>query len=154
MNQAIFYLLPANNAIPAADHLYQFACQLAHQHYQQNQLIYIHCQSKQQAYDIDEMLWQLEPDSFVPHNLKGEGPEYGSPVEIGFDSVGPNKNRQLLINLADQSPQFAVNFSHIIDFVASDDGMKAMARDRYKQYRTMGIKLTTQNLATSPHNLD
>jgi DNA polymerase-3 subunit chi len=65
-------------------------------------------------------------------------------VEIGFDKLGPNKNRHLLINLADQAPQFAVNFGQIIDFVANDAAMKATARDRYRQYRQLGIPLTTQ----------
>ena len=34
------------------------------------QWVYIHCQDKQQAHAIDELLWQFEPSAFVPHNLK------------------------------------------------------------------------------------
>ena len=150
MSQATFYLLHCDATKTAENQIIDAACQLTYDYYKNNQLIYIHCQNKQQAFAVDEMLWQFEPDSFVPHNLKGEGPAFGAPVEIGFDQSGPNKNRQVLINLADQCPSFAVNFGHIIDFVASDDAMKAIARERYKQYRTMGIKLATQNLATSP----
>ena len=40
------------------------------------------------------------------------------------------------------------------DFVvANDDQHKAIARERYRQYRGLGIELTTQNLATHPLNL-
>lgn len=153
MSQAIFYLLKTPHKVSAIEQIATIACQLTLKHYQQKQRIYIHCQEQQQAFDIDETLWQFEPDSFVPHNLIGEGPEYGSPVEIGYGKQAPSsasmKNRHLLINLADQSPHFAVNFANIIDFVASDETLKVIARERYKQYRAMGIELTTQELAPS-----
>ena len=173
MAQALFYLLPpapatpaepasqtavslikgATHTAPALAEMYMLACRLAQQAYSQQKWVYIHCNSQAIAFEIDELLWQFEPSAFVPHNLKGEGPMTGSPVEIGFDKLGPNKSRQLLINLADQVPQFAVNFGHIIDFVASDDNHKAIARERYRQYRGLGVTLQTQDLATHPLNL-
>ncbi|MFB2651661.1 DNA polymerase III subunit chi [Shewanella seohaensis] len=153
MTQALFYLLPPEGANTALNDMYQLACRLAQQGFINQQQVYIHCQDKNIAFEIDELLWQFEPSAFVPHNLKGEGPTTGSPVEIGFDRLGPNKSRQLLINLADQVPPFAVNFGQIFDFVANDDQHKAIARERYRQYRGLGIELTTQNLATHPLNL-
>jgi DNA polymerase-3 subunit chi len=148
MTQALFYLMPdTNSQTPALAQLYLAACRLAEQAYRQQQTVYIHCQDKQQAYAIDELLWQFEPRAFVPHNLKGEGLATGAPVEIGFDKLGPNKSRQVLINLADQIPPFAVNLPHIIDFVANDDELKRIARNRYRQYQSAGISLSTQALA-------
>ncbi|QSX36432.1 DNA polymerase III subunit chi [Shewanella sedimentimangrovi] len=154
MTQALFYLLPdngpADEAMAARDRL---ACQLAEQHYRQGQWVYIHCRDEAQSFAIDELLWQFEPDAFVPHNLKGEGPQGGAPVEIGADRLGPGKHRGILINLAEKIPAFAVNFGHIIDFVAGDEATKALARARYKAYRDLGIALSTQDLATQPLNL-
>ncbi|ABI70770.1 DNA polymerase III subunit chi [Shewanella frigidimarina] len=148
MTQALFYLMPDNhNQMSALDALYLAACRLAEQQYRQQKTVYIHCKDKQQAYAIDELLWQFEPNAFVPHNLKGEGPVTGAPVEIGFDTLGPNKSRQVLINLADQMPSFAVNLPHIIDFVANDDELKRIARNRYRQYQNVGITPSTQALA-------
>ncbi|WP_297895133.1 DNA polymerase III subunit chi [Shewanella sp.] len=164
MTQALFYLMPpmepgsATNhtdcklTISATSEMYKLACHVAQQAFIKQQSVYIHCQNKEVAFEIDELLWQFEPSAFVPHNLKGEGPVTGSPVEIGFDRLGANKSRQLLINLADQVPPFAVNFGQIIDFVANDQQHKAVARERYRQYRDLGVELTTQNLATHPFN--
>lgn len=164
MTQALFYLMPpmepgsATNhtdsklTISATSEMYQLACHVAQQAFIKQQSVYIHCQNKEVAFEIDELLWQFEPSAFVPHNLKGEGPVTGSPIEIGFDRLGANKSRQLLINLADQVPPFAVNFGQIIDFVANDQQHKAVARERYRQYRDLGVELTTQNLATHPFN--
>lgn len=153
MTQTLFYLMPATAENTAQSDLYLLACRLSQRAFINQQQVYIHCQDKNIAFKIDELLWQFEPSAFVPHNLKGEGPTTGSPVEIGFDRLGPNKSRQLLINLADQVPPFAVNFGQIFDFVANDDQHKAIARERYRQYRGLGIELTTQNLATHPLNL-
>ncbi|MCL1058831.1 DNA polymerase III subunit chi [Shewanella gelidimarina] len=155
MSQTLFYLMPNGShtqphaQFSALEQVHIFACELAQQAFVNQQWVYIHCTDKDQAYAIDELLWQFEPQSFVPHNLKGEGPAGGAPVEIGFDRLGANKNRHVLINLADQVPQFAVNFGQIIDFVANDDSHKAIARDRYRQYRTLGIALTTQDLSNT-----
>lgn len=99
MTQALFYLLPPMGVNTALNDMYQLACRLAQQGFINQQQVYIHCQDKNIAFEIDELLWQFEPSAFVPHNLKGEGPTTGSPVEIGFDRLGPNKSRQLLINL-------------------------------------------------------
>lgn len=152
MPEALFYLMTASKTLSATDQVLRFACQLAEQAYVNQQLVYLHCQDREQAYAVDELLWQFKPESFVPHNLKGEGPTGGAPVEIGFDKLGPNKNRHLLLNLADQVPPFTVNFGQIIDFVANDTERKPVARERYRQYRQLGVTLKTQDLATQPIN--
>lgn len=150
MTQALFYLLPST--VNHEEQPQLLACQLAQLLYRSGQWIYIHCDDQSQAYQVDELLWQFEPSAFVPHNLKGEGPAKGAPVEIGFDRVGPNVRRPILINLANDIPPFAGNFSQIIDFVAGDDARKAIARNRYRQYRDQGFALNTQDLATQPIN--
>lgn len=61
--------------------MYQLACRLAQQGFINQQQVYIHCQDKNIAFEIDELLWQFEPSAFVPHNLKGEGPTTGSPLK-------------------------------------------------------------------------
>ncbi|MFQ6372773.1 DNA polymerase III subunit chi [Shewanella sp. YIC-542] len=152
MSQALFYLLPANPDAHAGEDVSLLACRIARQHFQQGQWLYIHCEDQPQAYAVDELLWQFEPSAFVPHNLKGEGPKNGAPVEIGFDRLGPNARRPLLINLAQEVPAFAANFSQIFDFVAGNETLKRQARQRYRQYRAQGIALSTQDLATHPIN--
>lgn len=142
MTQVTFYLLsqadPPEQTLPKH---WQIACRLAQQGYQQNQRIYILVDDESQADLIDEYLWQLEPESFVPHNLTGEGPPRGAPVEIGW--TAPRNARQVLINLATTAPGFANRFKEVIDFVPIDEQRKAQARERYKQYRQQGLQLQT-----------
>jgi len=146
MKKVTFYIMPDSDAQVAATlpvH-HQQACKLAADAYQQNHRVFIYTKDEAQANAIDEHLWQRDANSFVPHNLQGEGPRHGAPVEIGFQP--PRQRYQMLINLHDNAPDFAVNFSHIIDFVPNPEAQKQQARERYKQYRQRGLPLQTVNI--------
>ncbi|GAA4871739.1 DNA polymerase III subunit chi [Ferrimonas pelagia] len=148
MSNALFYIASSD----AAHHPERIACQAAARAYRTGQGVFLLCQDQAQAHRIDELLWQFEPDSFVPHNLVGEGPRGGAPVVIGWadrDHAAVEK-RPLLINLSADVPQFAVQFTHIIDFVPADDEAKAQARRRFAAYRQLGVSPATQDLARQP----
>ena len=80
----------------------------------------------------------------MPHNLLGEGPKFGTPVEISWQA--PLHPRPILINLSQKTPDFAINFQHIIDFVPFLEPQKIAARIRYSTYKKMGLTLSTQNV--------
>lgn len=140
--QVFFNLLDGKTANHSEqDHL-TLACQKAALFYRQNQRVFIFCDDQQDAHKIDELLWAFDSDSFVPHNLPGEGFQNGSAVEISWQA--PNNNRQILINLSSQVPSFASQFSHIIDFVPVDETLKNLARLRYRAYQQLGFNVSTQ----------
>ena len=94
MSQVTFYILnendcdndgnDSNGQVPA--HFMQ-ACSLAAFYYQQNRKVFIYTDNQQDAFLVDETLWQFDGDSFVPHNLLGEGPKFGTPVETEIQDV-------------------------------------------------------------------
>lgn len=143
--QVHFYLLPDDTASDVNAHLLQ-ACVQASYCFRNQQKVYVFTNDQPSAHQIDELLWSFEPDSFVPHNLVGEGPSYGAPVEIGF--TAPKNRRPFLINLASRIPSFAKQYSHIIDFVPAEPSLKQQARERFKQYRQAGFHIETHALAT------
>ena len=144
--QVTFYILADENdsILPAS---YFQACHMAAHYYRQNQRVFIYTADQTKAHDIDELLWAFEPESFVPHNLVGEGPNYGSPVEISWQ--GPTNRRPILINLTDTVPAFAGQFSQIIDFVPVEEQQKQLARERFKNCRQLGFVVNTENLAAT-----
>jgi len=146
MSQVIFYILPQQpltNAASLSNHITQ-ACSIAAFYYQQNSKVFIYTDNQQDAFSVDEYLWQFDGDSFVPHNLLGEGPRYGTPVEISWQT--PTHPRQVLINLSTNAPDFAINFQQIIDFVPAQEQLKIAARTRYSTYKKMGLTLSTQTV--------
>jgi len=151
MSNVLFYVYSetehdeqSSTSLPA---YFAQACQLAAYYYKQNKKVFIYTENQQDAFTVDEYLWQFDGDSFVPHNLIGEGPRYGSPVEISW--LAPQHPRAILINLSQNIPEFNLNFQQIIDFVPAQEQLKINARLRYSAYKKLGHTLSTQDVATT-----
>ena len=135
MANTTFYNLSAD--AEQATTVHEKTCQLAADFYQQGMRVFIATMDVKTSEQIDELMWQLPPAKFIPHNLQGEGPHYGAPIEIGHQM--PQGRRQVLINLQHPMPQFAVNFSQIIDFIPSEPEQKQQARERFHHARVMNL---------------
>lgn len=120
------------------------ACNLAASAWRVGKKVLIACETEQQALNLDEALWQREPDEFVPHNLSGEITQFATPIEISWLGKRNAQRRDLLINLQTNVPDFVAGFNQLIDFVPQDETEKAQARERYKQYRQLGWQLSTE----------
>jgi len=144
MSQVVFYIHSKSNSDQSLPAHFAQACLLAAYYYQQNKKVFIYTDNKQDAFVIDEYLWQFDGDSFVPHNLVGEGPRYGSPVEISW--LPPQHTRAILINLSQTVPEFKLNFQQIVDFVPAQEQLKINARVRYSAYKKLGYTLSTQDV--------
>lgn len=147
MSAVTFYLLPDSGELT----IEALTCDIAAHFFRQRQKVLVYCQSQQDAEKIDELLWQRPVDGFVPHNLTGEGPEAGAPVEITWQPP-KSRNRAVCINLHPQCPEFSGQFRTLIDFVPADDTLKQQARERYKHYRAAGHQLDTQPAAKLHEN--
>jgi DNA polymerase-3 subunit chi len=103
------------------------------------------CADQRQAESFDDLIWQFPANKFIPHNLYGEGPDMGTPVEIiwfsAYLSMARLRNTAVVINLSQQYLESINNISHIIDFVPVNEDQKAQARERYKRYKQVGAKL-------------
>ena len=132
-----------NNANDTSSAFYH-ACLQASHFYRQNQRVFIYTHDKCQAEQIDELLWAFDSDSFVPHNLVGEGPKQGAMVEISDQP--PRSRRPVLINLTNTVPNFANQFQFIVDFVPSDEELKQQARERFKTCRQWGFQVNNQTV--------
>ena len=146
MSQVTFYLMSQpDDAVASA--VERLACQLAADGWSAGHL-YLLCEDEAQALRLDELLWQLPPDRFVPHQLQGESGQ--APVEIGHQP--PRRRYACLINLARQTPLFAGHFAQVVDFVPTDETQKQQARERYKHYRQAGhtLEMRDQPVLAAP----
>ncbi|MFT4654445.1 MAG: DNA polymerase-3 subunit chi [Kangiellaceae bacterium] len=103
------------------------------------------CATQTQAESFDDLIWQFPANKFIPHNLYGEGPDMGTPVEIiwhsAFLSMTKLRNTAVVINLSQQYIENTNNINHIIDFVPVNENDKVQARERYKRYKQAGLRL-------------
>jgi len=142
MAQVTFYLLDEIAQVNDMPQHFALACLLATRSYRNKQKCSVYCQDQQAAEQFDELLWQLPNDAFVPHNLAGEGPASGTPVEICWQP--PSQfNRPVLINLSAQVPDFHHRFRQVYDFVPAVEQLKVQARERYKHFRAAGCQMDT-----------
>ncbi len=82
MKNATFYLLDNDATVDGLSAVEQLVCDIAAERWRNGKRVLIACEDEQQAIRLDEALWSRPPESFVPHNLAGEGPRGGAPVEI------------------------------------------------------------------------
>jgi len=138
-----FYILEENHETARL----RLVCRLIEKAYKNRHRIYVHTENQLAAHALDEMLWTYREDSFLPHNLYGDGPEPAPPIQIGFEQH-PEKHRDILINLNSQVPAFYTQFARVFEIVSADAQVQSRSREHFKQYRAEGHDINTHKLQT------
>lgn len=92
--------------------------------------------------ELDEKLWSITPESFIPHAIAGEDKEKNAhqPILLSCD-INRDNQPEVLINGCLEVPTEIDGFSHIVDFVdAWDEFLKQASRERFRTYRQLGIE--------------
>ncbi len=110
MKNATFYLLDNDATVDGLSAVEQLVCDIAAERWRNGKRVLIACEDEQQAIRLDEALWSRPPESFVPHNLAGEGPRGGAPVEIAWPQKRNSSPRDILISPAAKLCRFCHRF--------------------------------------------
>ena len=141
MTRVDFYVSPNN----ASDANLQLACRIADKAWQQQNQVYIHTATPEQAKQLDDLLWVFRDGAFIPHCQSDNNLSAETPIIIGCDTA-PAKPAEVLINLAQEVPGFFSRFERVIEIVAGDEPTRTQARQRFKFYRERGYPLETHDL--------
>lgn len=143
MSRVDFYVIAARGET-ARQH---FACRLAEKAYRLKHTVHIRTASRQQAQQLDELLWTFRDGAFVPHELRGPADEAPpeAPITIGCDTEDGRRS-ELLINLSDEMPRDAEAFPRVAEIVTSDDDCRRRGRQRYADYRSQGHSLESHEV--------
>jgi len=93
---------------------------------------------------LDETLWTIHPESFLPHAIAGENKEKNAnqPILLSANIIQDNQ-ATVLINGGLEIPPTLTGFSHIVDFVDGwDEDLKQASRERFKTYRQLSFEPT------------
>ncbi len=90
---------------------------------------------------LDETLWTIQPEAFLPHAIAGEITEDNAKQPILLStSINQDNQANVLINGGLEVPPELTGFSHIVDFVdAWDEDLKQASRERFKTYRQLSF---------------
>lgn len=141
MTRVDFYILSSNNPLARE----KFACRLVDKAWKLENQVYLHTQDEQQTQKLDQLLWNWQQDSFVPHQQQGQADDADCPVLIGHNHE-PEGTHQVLINFDQDVPGFFSRFDRVIEIVDQDENIKQKARDRFKFYRDRGYDLNSHKI--------
>lgn len=147
MTRIDFYILPdsASSSRPL------LACRLADKAYKLGHHIYIHTESREQAMQMDDLLWTFSQGSFLPHALAADRGNPAPPILIGQGdepALSPEAGADVLINLTSGVPLFFSRFERVAEIIDQGDAQKQAGRERYRFYRDRGYALQSHNVAT------
>ena len=89
------------------------------------------------------LLWQHPPERFIAHNIAGEGPQGGAPVEVTWGNQ--SAIRSIVVNLAALQIPNPERYHTIYDFVPVAEADKISARQRYAWFKRAGCQMAFFN---------
>lgn len=141
MTQISFYTLSTSET----EGRLQFVCRLTEKALSLGHRVFIHTESMVQARQLNDLLWQFKPASFIPHGLAGDNDSNSDPVTIGMELPEPEQD-DVLINLSGNACESHRRFSRINEIICADEESLGLGRDHYRFYQTQGYQPETHKL--------
>lgn len=123
---------------PAARNLH--AARLVNKAWQQGDRVGIVCDTLEHARELDELLWSLTPDSFIPHSIISEAnTPCTDPIGILLHPPAA-EDWDTVIILCSNLPAHAGQFKRLALVAQNDPAILSKAREHFKQLRALGIE--------------
>ena len=121
----------------------QVAARLVDKAFRRGHRIFIHAIDREQAIELDRLLWSFRPGSFIPHGLCGQ--EHSDAVAIGWGQE-PDDHNDLLINLQLQVPPFFSRFQRVAEVVTQEPASLQALRKSWQFYQERGYQLEKHDI--------
>ena len=138
--RADFYLIAKPRF---ADQPLLLVCELARRACDSNQFTVVLARDAEQAEQIDAMLWELDDDAYIPHQIAGDEEDELTPVLIATPDID-TPARALVINLRDAT--FDGPCERILEVVPADESAREPLRERWKQYKARGFDVNKHDM--------
>lgn len=141
MARADFYLIAKPRFL---DKPLLLVCELARKANDSGQSLLILAASAVQAELLDEMLWEFDPDAYIPHQIAGSDEDDDiTPVLI----VPPEQQspmRPLVLNL--RNDPVPGGFERVLEVVPADASALEPLRQRWKHYKDAGLEVQKHDM--------
>jgi len=138
-----FYILPDDQLVS----MQKYACRLAESYWQSGNRVLIQTDSPAESQTLDELLWNIREDSFIPHGIATLEPtDQQQPILISHQKIN-NADFQAVINLSSRPSDLHNTENFKIDEILNqDEQRKISGRENYKTYRELGYTLEHHKL--------
>ncbi len=124
-----------------------FAARLCEKAYHQDMSVMILAPTTEVAAELDTLLWDFKPESFIPHaDIATAGNE---PRTVLISSGEDNINHHgLLINLGLEVPKMFSRFQRVAEVVVQTEKVLKATREQYGFYRQRGYPVNSHKINT------
>ncbi|VAW59352.1 hypothetical protein MNBD_GAMMA11-1963 [hydrothermal vent metagenome] len=151
-----FYILPDDQI----SSLQQYACKIAEKNWLSGKRVLIQTDSEGASRQLDELLWNVRKDSFIPHGIATlEAPDRQQPILLSHQKV-TDTDFQHIINLSSRTSDIntqpdttepaaqnsPLNELVIDELLNQNEQRKQTGRLHYKIYRDLGYTLQHHTL--------
>ena len=121
----------------------RLVCELAKKAYEANLWTLVLARDTAQAEALDDLLWDMGEEVYIPHQIAGDEEDELTPVVIAppdFDEP----LRPLVINLRDAPVQGS--FERVLEVVPADESARGPLRERWTQYKARGLEVNKHDM--------
>ena len=140
MPRADFYLIAKPRFL---DEPLKLVCELVRKSYDANLWTLVLARDAEQAEQIDALLWEMDDDAYIPHQIAGDEEDELTPVLIATPDID-TPSRALVINLRDAP--FDGPCERILEVVPADESAREPLRERWKQYKARGYDVNKHDM--------
>jgi DNA polymerase III subunit chi len=121
----------------------RLVCELARKAHDANLWTLVLARDAEQAEALDEMLWDMGDDAYIPHQIAGDEEDALTPVLIATPDIDAPM-RPLVINLRDDAVEGS--FERVLEVVPADASAREPLRERWKQYKARGLEVSKHDM--------
>ena len=141
MPRADFYLIAKPRF---RDEPLRLVCELARKAHDAGIFTLILARDAQQAEQLDDLLWDMGEDAYIPHQIAGADVEEEETAVLIAPPDVDAPLRPLVINLRDAAVDGS--FDRVLEVVPADDAARGPLRERWKQYQARGFELNKYDM--------
>ncbi|MGE8685394.1 MAG: DNA polymerase III subunit chi [Acinetobacter sp.] len=116
------------------------ACRLCRKILRQPERIWLYCADAALQQQLDERLWSFDATGFIPHGIDQND------ATVCISAQLPEQSDWIVFNFNQAALDQYANFRHIIEIIENNEAAKIIGREKYKQYRRLGIQPQTHKL--------
>ena len=140
MARADFYLIAKERF---REQPLSLVCELARKANAQGLWTLILARDSEQAKTLDDLLWAMADDAYVPHQLVCQDHDHVCPVLIAAPEHD-TPMRPVIINLRDEA--VTGRFERVLEVVPADESAREPLRARWTDYKQRGFTLNKYDM--------
>ena len=117
----------------------RLVCELVRKAWAADLWVLVLARDAAQAEQLDELLWDMGDDAYIPHQVAGDEEDDLTPVLIAPPEIDAPL-RALVINLRDAA--VAGKVERVLEVVPADESERVSSRGRWTQYKARGFEVS------------